>query len=119
MYNNQSMNAQPFVNQNPLPQLLSVRIDGNKIIQIGMQEQLIGYTKSAYDEAVSLSEDYEKLLIEHGIIEKERTPEDMMKDLSSKLDKVLSSMISLDNRVSSLEKKNVPSAEVSEVANVG
>lgn len=122
MYQNQGMNngnGMAFAG-NPIPQLLSVRIDGEKIIQIGMQEQLIGYTKKAYEEAVSLSEDYEKLLIEHGIIEKERTPEDLMKDLSSKMDRILSSMTSLDGRVSKLEKMvTEPAVVPSEVVNVG
>lgn len=100
MYNNTNTGYQM---NNPLTQLISVRIDGDKIIQIGMQEQVLGYTKQAYDELMSISEEQEKLLIEHGIIKKEKTQEEIMADLSSKMDRILTSIDGIDRRVSDLE----------------
>lgn len=115
MFNNQGMNngnGMAFVS-NPIPQLISVRIDGNKIIQLGMQEQVIGYTSKAYDDAVALAEEYEKMLIEHGIIKKEKTAEEQMDDIAKKMDAILSSLNGINERVVALEEMTTkPESEV-------
>lgn len=101
MYQNQVMNM------NPVPQLpIYVKIENDKIINLspGTQNQLLGYTTKAYEDAVKLAEDYEKMLIEHNIIQKEKTPEEQMQDLSSKMDIILSSLNGINERVIALEE---------------
>lgn len=100
MFQNQSM-------MNSAQQLpIYVRIDGDKIINIStsvQNGQLLGYTTKAYEDAVKLAEDYEKLLIEHNIIQKEKTPEERMQDLSQKMEAILSSLNGINKRVMALE----------------
>lgn len=97
------------MNMNPAPQLPSmtyVRLENDKIVNLtpGAQGQVLGYTAKAYEDAVALAEEYEKMLIEHGIIKKEKTPEEAMQDMSDKMDRILSSIESISTRVSALEE---------------
>lgn len=111
MYENMNMNMNPATQMTPMTY---VRIDGDKIMNLtpGAQGQVLGYTVKAYEDAVSLAEEYEKMLVEHGIIKKEKTPEEAMQDMSQKMDRILSSLENISSRVSVLEDMATEPKEV-------
>lgn len=110
-YNNGAGPGAPANGGRPLygggapPAVMYVQIDGDKIVQFGVNNgQVLGYTAKAYEEAVKLAEDYEKVLVEHGLLEKEKTQEETMKELSDNVGRILSMVEDVSGRVAALER---------------
>lgn len=91
---------------------LMVRRDGDKLLSIYPQNQpqIVGYTAEAYnslknemDEAVSLLDSYKNILVENGLLEEEKTPEQQLAEINSKFDKMLDMIGVFDERLRKVE----------------
>ena len=120
MYNN-DMNGQqpmPMNMQQPMmnypmlnmQQFQRVFINGDQIVN--MDNIVIGVKREVYEEALNIAEEYKKVLEEHGLIEKERTPEEMaaeqaklLNSINSSLQTILDRVDDLDGRMTNVERK--------------
>lgn len=115
MYQNQGMGSGPaqypgmgFPPQQAMPQMVYARIDGDRLVNPSTGE-LMGYTVKAYEEAVALAQDYEEMLVDHGLIEKEKTTEESLKDLDTKLnttfDKIFSRLDKVEEQLAGISDR--------------
>lgn len=104
MYQN---NQNPFGPQAPMNTLYCTIKDG-AIYQYTTDPtpRKIGVTSEKHDEAVALLNKYYDLLIEHGILEKQKTPEELQKENREMFSKVMTFMQNMDERMKALEDKN-------------
>lgn len=83
-------------------------VSGTKIFNTYNQQ--VGVTNEEYNKAVNLAKEYKKVLEDKGIIEKPKTPEELLKESISQQNEVLLQMTQtikeLNEKVSTLEKKN-------------
>lgn len=136
MNGNGGMTPGAYPAPNPMADLFYVRINGDQIVYgFGPnQNTVLGYTAKAYEELLQIAEDYKKVLMDHGLIEKEKTPEelaaeqkDMLSRIMDTLDGVMnrldgygSSMDSLEKRMHALEnRKGTKPVEEAQVYEVG
>ena len=93
---------------------LMVRRDGDRLVSIYPQNQPqpVGYTAEAYDslksemeQALELLEAYKKMLIENGILEEEKTPEQQFSEMNGKLDRMIGLVDGLSSHMAELEKR--------------
>lgn len=85
-------------------------IENDAIVQMGAfgnPPKQIGVTKKAYDELYSLLEQYRNKLIELGVIEKEKTAEEINKENQLMLSAIL-------QRLENLEKEKNQNVELKE-----
>ena len=92
------------------PNFLSY-INQNKIFN-AYNNQQIGVTLDEYNKAVNIAKEYKKILEDKGIIEKEKTPEEMQKELQETIKRqseVMAQMAdtirAINEKVNSLEEK--------------
>ena len=83
-------------------------VSGTKIYNTYNQQ--IGVTNEEYNKAVNLAKEYKKVLEDKGIIEKPKTPEEILKESLAQQNEMLMQMTqtikSLTEKVSNLEKSN-------------
>ena len=83
-------------------------VSGTKIYNTYNQQ--VGVTNEEYNKAVNLAKEYKKVLEDKGIIEKQKTPEELLKESLAQQNEVLLQMTQtikqLNEKVQSLEKKN-------------
>ena len=81
-------------------------ISGTKIFNTYNQQ--VGVTNDEYNKAVNLAKEYKKVLEDKGIIEKPKTPEEMLKESIAQQNEMLMQMTqtikALTDKVSTLEK---------------
>ena len=90
-------------NQNKTP--LICEIEGNNILQItapGQPGKVIGVVKSVFDEAVSIGNSYYDKLVEAGVIEREKSPEERHKELMDAIGAMTDKLKNLEGDVSKL-----------------
>lgn len=69
------------------------------------RSNVVGYSNKAYGEALTLAEEYKSKLEEAGIIEKELSPEELVKKQSKMIDKLLSTIEKQENKIESQDKR--------------
>ena len=83
-------------------------ISGTKIFNTYNQQ--VGVTNEEYNKAVNLAKEYKKVLEDKGIIEKPKTPEEILKESIAQQNEMLLQMTqtikALSDKVSTLEKTN-------------
>lgn len=83
-------------------------ISGTKIYNTYNQQ--VGVTNEEYNKAVNLAKEYKKVLEDKGIIEKPKTPEELLKESLAQQNEVLMQMTQtikqLNEKVQNLEQKN-------------
>lgn len=98
------------------PVTMACIIEGNNIVQIDAygNKRVIGVTQSAYDELEKISTEYYNKLVEVGIIEVQKTPEQlqqeqvqMMSELMEQMKQVKAEMEVLKNAKSTNAGPNV------------
>lgn len=79
--------------------------------------QQIGVTNDEYNKALNIAKEYKKVLEDKGIIEKEKTPEEIQKELQETIkrqNEVMAQMAdtikSISDKVNDMEKKDVEQA---------
>lgn len=102
MYQN---NQNPFGPQAPMNTLYCTIKDG-AIYQYTTDPtpRKIGVTNEKHDEAMALLNKYHDLLIEHGIIEKQKTPEEIQKENKEMFSKIMSFIENMDKRMTAIEE---------------
>ena len=102
--------------------MINCLIEGNNIFKLEFgNKECIGVTSSAYkeleanfEEAIIKAEEYKQKLIEHGLIEVPKTPEQIQKEILEGLGKLTNFVTMLDKRLEALENepsKNITSGE--------
>lgn len=89
-------NYQPMQNMN---NTVICSIEDNAIIQVGSYgnpPKKIGITLNKYEELLSLLDQYRNKLIELGVIEKEKTPEELQKENQALLSAILKRLDNLE-----------------------
>lgn len=104
MYQN---NPNPFGPQAPTNTLYCTIKDG-AIYQYTTDPtpRKIGVTSEKHEEAITLLNKYYDLLVEHGILEKQKTPEELQKENKEMFSKMMTFMQSMDERMKALEARN-------------
>lgn len=79
--------------------------------------QQIGVVLDEYNKAVNLAKEYKKVLEDKGIIEKQKTPEEIQKELQETIKrqnevmaKMADTIKSINDKVNNMEKKDVEQA---------
>ena len=79
-----------YSNQTMVSNFMNCIIENGQIYKITSfnERELIGYDLSTCNEALNKAEDYYNQLVEHGIIEKPKTQEDINKELLETIKKM-------------------------------
>lgn len=102
--------------------MINCLIEGNNIFKLEYgTKECIGVVASAYkelessfEEAIVKAEEYKQKLIENGLLEVPKTPEQIQQDILNGLGKLTDFVSKLDKRLEVLENescKNIPSGE--------
>ena len=102
--------------------MINCLIEGNNIFKLEFgTKECIGVTASAYkelessfEEAIIKAEEYKQKLIEHGLLELPKTPEQIQQEILEGLGKLTNFVTKLDKRLEVLENescKNITSGE--------
>jgi hypothetical protein len=70
------------------------------------QNNHIGVTLAAHKEALDLLKNYKSLLEEHGIIQKQKSPEELQKEMQMSVSALTNMVQSLTEKIERLESKN-------------
>lgn len=83
-------------------------IDGDNIISTDFygNKQVVGVTMKKYQDTLDLLNTYYNKLIELGIIEKEKTPEDIAKEQQQMMQAMFVQMQVMQEKLDSLQSKN-------------
>lgn len=83
-------------------------IDGDNIISTDFygNKQVVGVTMKKYQDTLDLLNTYYNKLIELGIIEKEKTPEDIAKEQQQMMQAMFAQMQVMQEKLDSLQSKN-------------
>ena len=83
-------------------------IDGDNIISTDFygNKQVVGVTMKKYQDTLDLLNTYYNKLIELGIIEKEKTPEDIAKEQQQMMQAMFAQMQVMQEKLDSLPSKN-------------
>lgn len=83
-------------------------IDGDNIISNDFygNKQIVGVTIKKHKETLDLLNTYYNKLIELGVIEKEKTPEDIAKEQQQMMQAMFAQMQSMQEKLDSLQNKN-------------
>ena len=86
--------------QTPIQNLMYCTVEDNTILQCnyGQPFKKIGVTMEKYNDALKLINEYRNKLIELGVIEKEKSPEELQKETNALL-------IKLNDRINSMEEQ--------------
>ena len=93
------------MNPNQTKPPLICEIEGSNILQItvpGAPGKVIGVVKAAFDEAVNIGNSYYDKLVEAGIIEREKSPEERHKELMQAIGTLSGKLETLEDNVSKL-----------------
>lgn len=93
--------------------MINCLVEGNNIFKLEYgTKECIGVTSSAYkeleasfEEAIIKAEEYKNKLIEHGLIEVPKTPEQVQKEILEGLGKLTTFVSALDKRLEALENE--------------
>lgn len=69
----------------------------------GANPQQIGVTQEKYNEALKIANDFQNKLIELGVIEKEKTPEEIQKETNDLLKQMYTQFENINKRLETLE----------------
>lgn len=95
--------------QNPVLQnMMYCTIEDNTILQCNYGQPLkkIGVTMDKYNDALNLVNEYRNKLIELGVIEKEKTPEDLQRETNALLLKLNQRMDTMEAQLNEYKKFN-------------
>lgn len=83
-------------------------IEDNTILQCNYGQPLkkIGVTMEKYNDALNLLSEYRNKLIELGVIEKEKTPEDLQKETNALLLKLNARMDKMEEKFNEYQRSN-------------
>lgn len=83
-------------------------IDGDNILSTDFygNKQVVGVTMKKHKETLDLLNTYYNKLIELGVIEKEKTPEDIAKEQQQMMQAMFAQMQSMQEKLDSLQNKN-------------
>lgn len=86
--------------QAPIQNLMYCTVEDNTILQCnyGQPFKKIGVTMEKYNDALKLINEYRNKLIELGVIEKEKSPEELQKETNALL-------IKLNDRINNMEEQ--------------
>ena len=100
--------------QNPVLQnMMYCTIEDNVILQCNYGQPLkkIGVTMEKYNDALNLVNEYRNKLIELGVIEKEKTPEDLQRETNALLLKLNQRMDTMEAQLNEYKKFNTNSQQ--------
>lgn len=91
-----------------LQNIMYCTIEDNTILQCnyGQPFKKIGVTMEKYNDALKLINEYRNKLIELGVIEKEKTPEELQKETNALLVKLNERMNNMEERLNEYKKSN-------------
>lgn len=98
-----------------LQNIMYCTIEDNTILQCnyGQPFKKIGVTMEKYNDALKLINEYRNKLIELGVIEKEKTPEELQKETNALLVKLNERMNNMEERLNEYKKSNTNSGQFS------
>lgn len=87
---------------------MSCVVENGEIYQVSFNgRQKIGVTQQAYDELMQIANEYKNVLIEKGIIEKEKTPEEIQLENQQMMANMLEIINNLSNEVKELKENAI------------
>ena len=98
-----------------LQNIMYCTVEDNTILQCnyGQPFKKIGVTMEKYNDALKLINEYRNKLIELGVIEKEKTPEELQKETNALLLKINDRMNSLEEQLNEYKKSSSNSEQFS------
>lgn len=95
------------------PTPISCVIENGQIFQMGYNgTQLIGVTNAVHNEVIDMATGFKDKLVEHGIIQKERTPEELQMETQQMMTSMLEVINDLKNEVKELKEDGIKSTKL-------
>lgn len=94
-------------------------VEGDKIVQVdymGNSVQIVGATQKLYEGALKMASEYRDKLIEAGLLQKEKTPQEIQQEQSEMMKQLLCKVNDLEERLNGKPANatggaNAPAAE--------
>lgn len=104
--------------QTPIQNLMYCTVEDNTILQCnyGQPFKKIGVTMEKYNDALKLINEYRNKLIELGVIEKEKSPEELQKETNALLIKLNDRMNSMEEQLNEYKKSSASREQFSSAA---
>lgn len=86
----------------PPRNIMLCAVEGDKIVQVdymGNSVQIIGATQKLYEGALKMASEYRDKLIEAGILQKEKTPQEIQQEQSDMIKQLLGKVNDLEERL--------------------